>query len=370
MTSSTATRTALSLTIAAASFGLAYYAPMGASKQTITVVAGSELQEPLMLLEKSFERDNPNLAVELKFQGSQDMINRYVDDKNDFEPTILMPANGELLNELSSRWQAQNQDEAFYGSPQAIAKTQLVAIAWPQRGKVLFPSGQFNWERLGEAIEAKTWDKLGGDANWGSFDFLTTDPTRSNSGQLTLSLWAQAKTGNSSINNNLFNQPEVQALFSSIKQSVYQPPRSTDILLQEFIARGPNDADIATVYESIALHRWEQSAQGSREPYQIYYLTPTIETQATAAVVKRNVDRREAKAAQKFLDYLSQSNQQEVFIQQGFRPIDASINLATVKDSPWGENIPGAAIAPTNQAQRAPSEDSISELIRTWQRAQ
>ena len=367
--SSKSTRTLISLGIAAASLAIAFY-PGPGGNQIITVVAGSELQEPLMLLEKSFERANPNVAVELKFQGSQDMVNRYVDDKNDFEPTILMPANGELLNELSNRWQAQNQNDAFYEAPRAIAKTQLVAIAWPQRGKVLFPSGQFNWDRLGEAMEAKTWDKLGGETNWGSFDFLTTDPTRSNSGQLTLSLWAQATAGNSSISNSLFNQGEVQTLFSSIKQSVYQPPRSTDILLQEFIARGPNDADVATVYESIALHRWEQSAQGRREPYQIYYLSPTIETQATAAVVKRNVDRREAEAAQKFLSYLTEVQQQEVFIQHGFRPIDNSINLATVTDSPWGENIPGAAITPANQAQTAPSEDSIRELVRTWQRAQ
>lgn len=367
--SSNSTRTLISLGIAAASLAIAF-APGPGGNQTITVIAGSELQEPLMLLERSFERNNPNVAVELKFQGSQDMVNRYVDDKNDFEPTILMPANGELLNELSNRWQAQNQEEAFYSSPKAIAKTQLVAIAWPERGKVLFPSGQFNWERLGEAMEAKTWDKLGGQANWGSFDFLTTDPTRSNSGQLTLSLWAQAETNNSRISNSLFNQAEVQTLFSDIKQSVYQPPRSTDILLQEFIARGPNDADVATVYESIALHRWEQSAQGQRDPYQIYYLSPTIETQATAAIITRNVDRRQAEAAGKFLDYLTQVQQQEVFIQHGFRPVDSSVDLAAVTDSPWAESIPGASISPPPQSQNAPSEDSIRELVRTWQRAQ
>ncbi|WAN69895.1 hypothetical protein BJP36_38035 [Moorena producens JHB] len=37
--------------------------------------------------------------------------------------------------------------------------------------------------------------------------------------------------------------------------SVYQPPYSTDILLQEFIAYGSHDPDVATVYQSIALHR-------------------------------------------------------------------------------------------------------------------
>lgn len=368
MTSPTSIRTALSLAIAAASLGLAY-APLGGSRQTITVVAGSELQEPLTLLEQSFERANPTIAVELKFQGSQDIVNRYADDKNDFEPTILMPANGELLNELAIRWEAQNGNPAFQASPQAIAKTQLVAIAWPERGNVLFPNGQFTWERLSEALEAKTWDKLGGKADWGSFDFVTTDPTRSNSGQLTLSLWAQAVTRSSHLKASHLNQAEVQRLFSTVKQSVYQPPRSTDILLQEFIVRGPNDADVATVYESVALHRWEQSTQGQREPYQIYYLNPTIETVATGAIVSRGVDRGETQAASKFLNYLTQPPQQEVFIQHGFRPIDPQSDVTQVANSPWQETIPGALAQPPSNAQPAPREQERQELIRTWQRA-
>jgi hypothetical protein len=43
-----------------------------------------------------------------------------------------------------------------------------------------------------------------------------------------------------------------------IKRSEYQPARSSDILLQEFVAKGVNEADIATDYESIALSRWGQ----------------------------------------------------------------------------------------------------------------
>ncbi len=368
--SSKSTRTILSLGIAAIALAIAFAPSNSGGSQTITVVAGSELQEPLLQLEQQFERENPNIQVDLKFQGSQDMVNRYIDDKNDFEPTILMPANGELLNELSNRWQAQNSGEAFQQPPQAIAKTQLVAIAWPERGKVLFPSGQFNWDRLEEALDAKTWEKLGGQTEWGSFDFLTTDPSRSNSGQLTLSLWTQAAANSNSLSANSFNPAEVQSLFSSIKQSVYQPPRSTDILIQEFIARGPNDADVATVYESIALHRWNQSAQGSRTPYQIYYLSPTIETVATGAVVQRGVDRSEAQAAEQFLDYLNQAEQQEVFVQHGFRSTNANVDLGQVSNSPWQQNIPGAAIAPPSQAQRPPNAQTIRELIRTWQRAQ
>lgn len=84
----------------------------------------------------------------MKFQGSQDIVNNFIDQKNDFKPTILIPANGEILRELRDRFLASNNSEPFYNSPRAIAKTILVGIAWPERGKVLFPSGNFKWRRL------------------------------------------------------------------------------------------------------------------------------------------------------------------------------------------------------------------------------
>lgn len=217
-------------------------------------------------------------------------------------------------------------------------------------------------------MQASNWATIGGPGNWGSFDFITTDPTRSNSGQLTLSLWAGAKLGRT-LNDTSLSNSTIQPLFSLIKRSVYQPPRSTDILLQEFIARGPNDADIATVYESIALNRWSESATTQAQPYQIYYLDPTIETTSTAAIVRRNVDAGTARAAKQFLDFLTQPPQQAVFVQHGFRPVTKAVDLKTVPNSPWNQNIPGAKINPTGQPMPPPNRQVLTEINRLWERA-
>ncbi len=179
---------------------------------------------------------------------------------------------------------------------------------------------------------------------------------------MTLSLWGQSKASN-------FNDPSVQALFSLIKKSVYQPPRSTDILLQEFIARGSNDSDVATVYESIALYRWQQSATSQGKPYQIYYLNPTVETTPTAAIVRRDVDDSTANAAKKFLDFLTQPEQQAVLVQYGFRPVNNSVDLKAVPNSPWSKNIPGAEVKPTVQTLPPPNADALGEIQRLWERA-
>lgn len=360
--------TVTSLAIIAAALGLAY-APIPGLRRTIIVVAGTELQEPLQALGKTFAQQHPAIQVELKFQGSQDIINRYIDDKNDFQPTVLIPANGEILQELSNRWKSQNAGRyPFYATPQPIAKTRLVAVSWSDRGKALFPDGRFRWDKIEQAMQAGNWSKVGGAPNWGSFDFATTDPTRSNSGQLTLSLWSQAKLGKMPDVKNL-NTPPIQGLLGLVKRSVYQPPRSTDILLQEFITRGANDVDVAIVYESVALYRWQQSSQNQVNPYQIYYLDPTVETISTAAIARRNVDSGTADAAKEFLTFLTQPQQQAVFVQYGFRPVTGTLDLKASPQSPWGKGIPGAEVNPSGQVISTPTAQVLNEVVRVWQRA-
>ncbi|MGK7933390.1 MAG: extracellular solute-binding protein [Microcystaceae cyanobacterium] len=339
------------------------YVPLPGVTQKIVVVSGTELTEPLQQLKEQFQQENPNITLELEFQGSQDMINNYVDQKNDFTPTVLIPASSDKLEELKQRLTAETNDP-FYEDPQPIAKTFLVGIAWPERGKVIFPDGQFRWQNLEAAIQQRNWQQIGGQADWGSFDFLMTDPTRSNSGQITLSLWSQAK-----LDNNLnLSDPTLESLFSLIKRSVYLPPRSTDILLQEFITRAPNDADVATVYESIALYRWQQSGLNQGKSYQIYYLNPTVEVVAAAVIMRPQVSQGQAKAAQEFISFIRQPEQQKVLVQYGFRPVIDSLDLATIPNSPWGQNIPGSQINPPSQVESPPSPQTVGEILRLWER--
>lgn len=361
-------RTAASVVILLGSLGLTY-APLPGFQQTITVVSGSELQDPLAVLEQQFAEAHPNIDLNIEIQGSQDIVNNYLDDRNDFEATVLIPANGELLKELQERWQTQYGEDPFMMPPQPVAQTLLVAIAWPERGQVLFPNGQFQWDRLETAVAKGNWGAIGGDPEWGSFDFVTTDPTRSNSGQITLSLWAQSKLGGNDLAPADLGSPAIATLFDQVKQAVYQPPRSTDILLQEFIARGTNDADVATVYESVALYRWEQAGANQGKPYQIYYFTPTVETVSTAGIVRRHTSGGEAKAARTFVDFLRQPAQQAVFVQFGFRPVTGDVDLQQVPGSPWSQNIPGAEIDPSAQLIPPPDRQITTEVIRLWQRA-
>lgn len=358
----------ISLGIIFASLGITYLLPIFGLKNMVTIVSGTELKEVLEEIEKKFEEENPHINLQLKFEGSQDIVTNFIDEKNDFQPTILIPANSELITELETKLKAQGETDIFYDTPTAIAKTMLVAIAWEERGKVLFPDNKFSWQKLETALQTKNWDKLGGKKEWGSFDFITTDPTRSNSGQLTLSLWAKNQLNQNNLTVNDINKPEIEQLFKLIKNSVYQPPRSTDILLQEFIARGKNDADVATVYESIALYRWLQAQENQKQGYQIYYPNPTMETTIMGAVVKKNVSKSEAKAGRKFMEFLIENEQQIIFAKYGFRPI-INLDLKSLSNTPWNQNIPGVEINPAININSSPNSDVINEIQKIWFRS-
>ncbi|WP_448381031.1 substrate-binding domain-containing protein [Gloeomargarita sp.] len=147
----------------------------------LVVVAGTELQQALLAMKPEFERRHPGVQLDLYFRGSQALANDYLDNRyQNLTPTILIPANGEILVKLAQDWQARERSEPFYGAPKPIAKTFLVGIAWPQRGRVLFPQGRFDWGRVVQALRAGQWVALGALAQWGSFDFRMTDPLRSN----------------------------------------------------------------------------------------------------------------------------------------------------------------------------------------------
>ncbi len=336
------------------------YAPLPGFKQTIVVVSGSELQEPLSKLESTFEDRYPGIDLQLEFQGSQDMIDRYRSNENEFTPTVLIPASEDFL--------AQLDPQSFDDSPQAIVKTYLVGIVWPDRSQTLFPGGKWDWSRVETLLRAdrRDWTSVGGQPNWGGFDLVLTDPTRSNTGQLTLTLWLQSKLGGP-LSAASFTDSTALDLLGLVKRSVYEPSRSTDTLLQEFIARGPNAADMAIVYESIALYRWQQT-QG--KPYQIFYPDPTIETTATAAILRQDVNAKTAQAARTFVDFLRQPEQQAVFVAFGFRPSLEGIDLSTVPESPWAKNIPGAIVDLSVQSTPPPAADVTQPLVQAWQQAQ
>ena len=311
-------RRGLSLAILAASVALAAM-PWSPFRRSLSVAVGSELEQPMRDLEIRFEQAHPEIDLVWRVQGSQDMVNQAMED-TPARPRVLIPASGALLRGLAERL-ARQQTDGGLSDPQPIARTVLVAVSWPERATALFGQGPFRWDTLKKALEQSSWTSLGGQENWGRFNLRATDPSRSNSGQLAMLLW-------------LRSQGRDQAI-ELWRRALYQPPRSTDIMLREFIATGPNDGDLAFVYESIALNRVDEARQRQGAPYTILAPDPSYETVLEAAVLTGRADGRRADGTT-FIRFLRSDPQQQLLMDWGFRSHDGRLpkNAQTIKVLP------------------------------------
>jgi ABC-type molybdate transport system substrate-binding protein len=330
-------RRCLSLAIVAAALALAS-APLPGLRRPLLVAVGSELEEPMRRLEPLFERRHPGIDLRWQVHGAQDMVNHNLEGGPE-RARVLIPANQDQLEAFSAASAALGDPRPFVGAPRPIARTVLVAVVWPERGERLFPGGRFSWAALRGAAAAGQWSALGGPAAWGSFDLRTTDPLRSNSGQLVLALWSRDQPGPASV--------------ATLRRAVYRPARSTDILLREFISAGPNDGDVALVYESTALLRAAEADQRRAGGYRLLVPDPTIEMTLAAAVL-RGEGVGGGGEGERLVAFLTGPEGQAVLRQSGFRGPDGS------GGSPEGGRV---------RRLPSPGRAELEELLRQWQQA-
>ncbi|MFY8148916.1 MAG: substrate-binding domain-containing protein [Prochlorococcaceae cyanobacterium] len=331
-------RRLLSLGIAALGLALAT-APLPGLRRPLLVVVGSELEEPLRQIEPLFEQRHGGIDLRWRVMGAQDMVNASLDAGPE-RPRVLIPSNRDQLEIYARAVQARGEGEPFRGAPLPIARTLLVAVAWPERAGRLFPDGRFSWGRLRQALAAGRWAALGAPPAWGSFDLRLTDPLRSNSGQLTLALWSRAEPG--------------AAAVALLKRAVYRPARSTDILLQEFISGGPNEGDLAMVYEAPALARQGEASRRWPGGYRLLVPDPTMETVLAAAVLRGEGQGREEDGS-RLVDFLRSEEGRRVLSSHGFR--DAA---GLGGGSPAADRV---------RHLPAPSPEVLEDLLRQWQQA-
>jgi len=333
-------RRALSLGLATTAVALAA-APLPILRRTLLVAVGSELEEPLRRLKLLFERRHPGIELQWRVQGAQDMVTQNLEGGPE-RARVLIPSNQDQLRafqEAQAAQAAQGAAGGFSGSPRPIARTLLVAVAWPERAARLFPQGRFSWARLRQAAAAGQWGALGAPAAWGSVDLRTTDPLRSNSAQLTLALWCREQPGAESV--------------AVLKRAVYRPARSTDILLREFISGGPNDGDLAMVYEAAALMRAGEARQRWPGGYRLLVPDPTIEIVLAAAVLRGEAQGSEADG-QRLVEFLTGAEAQTLLRSLGFRGPDGR---GGSREGDGVRRLP------------SPTRPQLDDLLRQWQQA-
>lgn len=301
-------------------------------------------------------------------------------------PTVISPASSLWTALLDAEWAARYGGTIIADDPAPLVLTPLVAVAWEERAKVLWPRGYQNfWNDLHDAIANEQGWKAIAAANgfgpntpeyrqaeqWGLVKLGHTSPLTSNSGAQAILLMAYAyhnKTSGLTVDD--VRDSGFLTWLGEIQQGVYDLGDSTGTFMTNMVQYGPSKYDIVLVYENLAIEYVEAAEQRWRQALRVYYPPATIFSDHPYAILDDPLtSRQEREAAARFRDFLLQRQQQERALALGFRPIDPTIVTTSsdpsnpfVRYRNYGLSLDIAAQVDT------PDGKVIEALLNVWDR--
>ncbi|MEW5868343.1 MAG: substrate-binding domain-containing protein [Chloroflexota bacterium] len=274
------------------------------------------------------------IQLEMQKSGSREMYLAVLD--GEAKPDVISPAGSlqiSILEDLSrSKYGFPLVDPSDKSTCRSVVQTPLVLVAWQDRAQVLWgdnPNGNL-WIRLREAlINPEGWAGYG-HSEWGYIKFGHTDPTRSNSGFMTVLLMTYNYFGKTEglTSDDILSDVEFQDWLKSFEGAIVDFGDSTGTYMRDIVAFGPSKYDIVAVYEATAIEQIE-NARGRYGELRIYYPPATVMSDHPFCVLKGDwVTPDKVEAARVFIDYLSSRQAQEAaLLKYGFRPVDPTVAL-------------------------------------------
>ncbi len=270
----------LGLFILAAVIGVAFWYK-GSHKPALTIkgIVGSEksnfLENPRV---KAILRDKYGLTLEYTREGSIEMVTGPVKEDIDF----LWPSSQVALEIFKNAQPARLlKSELIFNSPIVLYSWDIVVKALDAQGltksqdSVTYITAMdklIHWE-----LSGKSWPDIGLPDLYGKINVTTTDPTKSNSGNLYTGLMANLLSGDGVNDPDSIDRilPELRRLF--VRQGYMQS--SSGFLFEQFLQTGVGQYPIIAGYENQIV---EFSLQHPdfwpkvRDKIKILYPVPTV----------------------------------------------------------------------------------------------
>lgn len=248
------------------------------NSQKVTEINGYVGGEKIGLLEdeevQAILRDEYKLTIDYAKAGSIDMITADAAGRN-----FLFPSNQTALELYKQINGDPVKSEIVLNTPIVLYTRSAVAQALTDSGIASTSDGIYyvDMVKLTEAIESgKTWEEIGLPQLYGSITVGTTDPTKSNSGNMFAGLLANTLCGGVAYENNLEEiLPRLQNIFQKLG---YMESSSAD-LFDQFLKTGMGVKPLIAGYENQLLEfavenpgTWEQI----KDDVVMLYPTPTV----------------------------------------------------------------------------------------------
>ena len=248
------------------------------NSQTVTEINGYVGGEKIGLLEdeevQDILRDRYRLVIDYAKAGSIDMVTDDAEGRD-----FLFPSNQTALELYKQVHGDPVKSEIILNTPIVLYTRSAVAQALVDSGLAVVTNGVYtvDMEKLTETIEAgTTWEEIGLPQLYGSVSVGTTDPPKSNSGNMFAGLLANTLCGGVADESNLAEiLPRLQNIFQKLG---YMESSSSD-LFDQFLKTGMGAKPLIAGYENQLLEfavenpdTWEQI----KGDIVIMYPTPTV----------------------------------------------------------------------------------------------
>jgi ABC-type Fe3+ transport system substrate-binding protein len=306
---------------------------------TLALLYSTEKEAWLDETLQEFQASNPTVnghpvRVETQKMGSREIYLEVLDGQ--IQPDIISPASSlqiAILEDLSAgKWGRSLVDPADHSLCRSPFKTPLVFAAWSDRANVLWgdhPNGDF-WNKLQSALTYPEGWAGYNHPEWGYIKFGHTDPTKSNSGFMTLVLMTYGYFSKSSGLNaeDVLSNQDFQVWLKDFEGTISEFGDSTGTYMRDIVAYGPSKYDIVAVYEATAIEQIE-NARGRYGELLIYYPPVTIMSDHPFCVIDAEwVTPEKREASRLLLDFLtSKPAQERALLGYGFRPQDPTISI-------------------------------------------
>ena len=206
--------------------------------EKIGFIEDPEIQEIL--------EDEYGVILDYSKAGSLDMVTLNQEGQD-----YLFPSSQTALEYYREEWGEPRKSEIILNTPIVLYTHRMVLDAWMKEGIVSEQDGVFSADmaKLTELIQAGTqWSDMGLNQLYGTVSIDTTDPARSNSGNMFAALLANVLAGETVVDEQSVEEilPQLKEIFSRLG---YMESSSSD-LFSQFLKMGVGAKPVIAGYES------------------------------------------------------------------------------------------------------------------------
>lgn len=314
-----------------------------------------------------FMKRNKDLEINYIGLGTFEAI-EYIKNDNDIDAWIGADETGADI--LKSEYAKGHDGKNVVLEVSPIVTSPLVFVGWEDR---LNRIENVSLPKLYDMVSGgKNWGELGGDPNWGFFNFSHTNPIDSNSGMQFITLliynyYNQAGTPKKDLTVEDVANSKITEYIKNFEKNTAKQIDGSGKFIDTMVQFGPSKYDLGVIYEYYALSNIK-NAQGRWGKLKIFYPNPTIWSNRPFIILKgQKATSQKIAVLKKFRDFLLSDEIQKKAMLEGYRPANTAVSDLTYLEKEFSgfgfkKDISSAVPSPSIDV-----IESIRNLIRRVQ---